>query len=73
MYNPVTDPEEISRLIQWQIDQMDAMDCPQVDMDALLAGDFKTLAEAVESVGLPFNKSIANQAIDQNRWHHRQT
>ncbi len=71
MYNPVRDPEEIGRLIKWQIDQMEKMDCPQVDMDQVLSGNFKTLAQAIESVGLDFNPSIANQMIDQDKWHHR--
>ena len=73
MYNPIRNPEEISQLIQWQIDLMDKMDCPQVDMDQVLSGNFETMAQAIESVGLDFNPSIANQMIDQEKWHHRTT
>lgn len=71
MYRPVKDPEQIEKLIQFQFDVMDSMDCPQVDMDEILAGDHGSLREAMAQCGFPMNENLVNEFVDQSRWHHR--
>lgn len=71
MYRPVTETHDIEKLIQFQLDIMDGMDCPQVDMDETLAGDYSSLRSALAECGFSMKEQLVKEFVDQNKWHHR--
>ena len=71
MYRPVSDPVEIEKLIKYQLDLMDEMDCPQVDMDGVISGDYGSLKEAMADCGIVLDPNVVDELVDQEKWHHR--
>ena len=71
MYQPVSEPQEIEALIQFQLDCMDDLDCPQVDMDETVAGNYSSLRSALAECGLSMEEQLVRKFVDQSKWNHR--
>jgi hypothetical protein len=59
-----------SRIIEKRNAMMESMDGPVVDVDEVMAGDFTSIAKAIEHCGMTFKPHLAKPCIDKELWHH---
>lgn len=68
-------PLEVRKLLAWRFKQLDRIRREtggvELDMDAIVSGDFCTLQNAFEYVGIPFNRDRLAGMIDLTQWHYR--
>ncbi len=54
-----------------QVSELNEMEGPSVDVDAVMARDFHTLAYALDYCGVVFDPVITEAQIDDSLWHHK--
>ena len=54
-----------------QLEVLDSINAPSVDVDAVMARDFTTLAVAMEHCGIKHDAAITEAQIDDSLWHYR--